>query len=181
MPETTKKTLVPSALILTGGAFFATSADKLKLPSGSSDIDFSAIVLILTAYLLIVIFVEQACEVVINVMFGRKTNTASSAPFDVSDRTRFLVSQAFCVALAVAVALIGFRVLAQVAPVLGYSLPPEDADLKQFNAVDTVLSALLLAGGAERFHQIIKGPFNELIEQSDDVDTATPIKKGTPS
>lgn len=180
MPETPKKTLVPSALILTVGVFFATSVDKLRLPPNPAGIEPQAIVLILTAYLLIVVFVEQACEVVINVMFGRKTNTASSAPFDVSDRTRFLVSQAFCVALAVAVALIGFRVLAQITPALGYQLPTDSDDLVRFNAVDTVLSALLLAGGAERFHQIIKGPFNELIKQSDNADIITPGEKETP-
>ncbi|MEL6818568.1 MAG: hypothetical protein AAFP80_07965 [Pseudomonadota bacterium] len=129
-----------------------------------------------SAFLIIVALIEQACMVIINIAFGRKTHAAdhpTEGLMEATKRTRFIVSQIFCLALALSVAWVGFRILEWITPAMGIALPTDNENKLLFQRTDLFLSTLLLAGGADRFHQVIKNAFRDSVPEGQVVQAGT--------
>lgn len=113
---------------------------------------------ILMVFVVIAVFIERACEVAVDLLtdFGLLPPKPAEGA-EAGAQARRLNSSLICLGFGVAISLLGFRL---VETMLTLIVAPSSSDTLNFPAyfdkVDTLLTALVLAGGSEGIHRMIE-------------------------
>ncbi|CUH76667.1 hypothetical protein TRM7557_01010 [Tritonibacter multivorans] len=109
---------------------------------------------ILLVYFILALVIERGCEVAMELFQAlRVVPPKSAAPEDAANRERSLVSLVVCLLLASALSLAGLRLGEAVLSLAASTAPATEG---YFNLIDAAMTVLLLAGGSEGVHQIIR-------------------------
>lgn len=114
---------------------------------------------IVVVYFILALLIERACEVAMDLL----TAVGAVIPKDRADPTsvqnnRRAVSVTICMGFAVVISLAGLR-LVEMILVLATDTNPETG--RYFAGMDVLLTALILAGGSDGIHQIMRKMLGE--------------------
>lgn len=157
MQPTSVITVAALGAIALIGVFIAQDRPLLSFVENETIIAGAANIILV--YFVLALLVERACEVAMDLL----TATGVLAPKDPSDATsvphnRRAVSMGVCLVFSVAISLAGLRMVEMILVVATGTDPNTPA---YFSAMDVVLTALILSGGADGVHQILRGVLGE--------------------
>lgn len=136
--------------------------DNAVLTFSSDQTFFISIANILVVYFVLALLIERACEVGVSVLTATNVIRAGDGVEGSEiDRERKLVSTILCFGFSIGVALLGVRLIEMVLIVAIED--PTDANraavlaqIASFPVADSILTALILSGGSDQIHSIIK-------------------------
>ena len=147
---------------LTVGAFFLTTIIGISLTDSSTSIEFNTkninvvgVTNLLLIFALLALLIESACEVAVNSLTALGLIPAGDKSNPTVQGQRALASTTICWVLAMFVTQAGLRLIEAV-----LKLVAVDGDLSgitpSFAYIDVVLTVLILSGGSDNIHKIIK-------------------------
>lgn len=150
----TNSKIVASMLgaIVLVGVWQAKNTELLTLVSDETIIAGAANIILV--YFVLALLIERACEVAMDLM----TASGVVSPKDVSTSGenvsgRRMVSAFVCLVFAVVISLAGLRLIEMILEVATSS---DITSAGYFAAVDALLTSLILAGGSDGIHQIMR-------------------------
>ncbi|MEM6550283.1 MAG: hypothetical protein AAF713_21475 [Pseudomonadota bacterium] len=109
---------------------------------------------ILLVYLVLALLIERGCEVAMDVLTAiGAVPPEDPAESEVAQPERRIASVLICLVFAAAIASIGLRLVEMI---LTTVTGPDFVAPESFRWIDMALTALILAGGSEGIHQIIR-------------------------
>ena len=162
--KVTPLTILGTLGVLLLGAGIATSSETAFLIQVTENPDLVHLASIMALFLFLVVVNEQVCDVITSAIFGNEkrmfeTKTGPETAL-VPDHSKARVSKVICILFGLAVAASGFQFLTLTTTALGVeNLISGANESTQWRYVDTLMTALVLAGGADRFHKIAKVVF----------------------
>lgn len=134
------------------GVWQAQNTDLLTLVSDETIIAGAANIILV--YFVIALLIERACEVAMDLMTASgivPPKDASATDASVSGRR--MVSAFVCLVFAIVISLAGLRLVEMILEVATSS---DIASADYFTMVDALLTSLILAGGSDGIHQIMR-------------------------
>lgn len=142
---------VLGALVLIG-VFQAQNTDLLTLVDDKTIIAGASNIILV--FFVLALIVERACEVVMDVMTA-SGNVPAKPASDNGENTgdRRLVSVFVCLVFSVVISLAGLRLVEMILEVATAS---DIAPAGYFAAIDALVTSLILAGGSDGIHQVMR-------------------------
>lgn len=143
--------LALGAIVLLG-VFLAPSTELLELKGDETVI--LAVSNMLLVYFILALLIERACEVVMDLLTAFGAVVPKDPTSDAAEHSaRRLISMMICLVFAVVITLAGLRL---VEAVLGLTTDGDVTYPAYFAYVDAILTCLILTGGSDGLHQIIR-------------------------
>lgn len=142
------------AIIAAFGVFNSTQTNLFVLKTDATVVTSS--VNLLLVFVVFAAFIERACEVSVNILTSAGVvppeDTSANAP---AQSSRKIVAALICLVFAVGVSLAGLRLIEMV---LTYAAQESDnVKFKNyFTMVDVLITSLILAGGSDGIHKIVR-------------------------
>lgn len=165
MYNSPKITALALGAVILAGAYSSKDIDALTLNTDESILLGAANIVLI--YFVLALIIERACEVSVDALTATDLLPhKTSAQDDAALAERRLVSVVICVVFGTGVSLAGLRLIEMILSLAVI----EPVDLTgTFVAADTVLTGLILAGGSEGLHRILR----RLLGAKSEIDTAT--------
>lgn len=152
MQRVSKVTAALLGAIVLIGVYQAQNTELLTLVADETILAGAANIIMV--YFVLALLVERACEVAMDLLTAAgavKAKDASAAEKTQSDRR--MVSIFVCLVFSIVISLAGLRLVEMILEVATASdIQPEP----YFAAVDALLTSLILAGGSDGIHQILR-------------------------
>lgn len=133
------------------GAYSAQSIPLLELHASHAILAGAANIIMI--FFVFALLIERACEVAMALLTAAGTVPPETPPANSASSDRKMVSIFVCLTFSTVVSLSGLRLVEMILNVAAASdVTPEG----YFTIFDTVLTALILAGGSDGFHQILR-------------------------
>ncbi len=155
----TSSKIVASALgaIVLIGVYQAQSTELLTLVSNETIIAGAANIILV--YFVLALLVERACEVVMDLLTAVGVVAAKDGAAQGSKQPeRRMVSIFVCLVFAIVISLAGLRLVEMILEIATKSDVQTEA---YFAVMDTLLTSLILAGGSDGTHQIMRSLLGE--------------------
>jgi len=157
MQKSSKITASLLGAIVLVGVYQAQNTELLTLVSKETIIAGTANIILV--YFVLALLVERACEVVMDLLTAAGVVTAKAGSGQGSIQSdRRMISIFVCLVFAIVISLAGLRLVEMILEVATKS----DVQPKgYFAAVDALLTSLILAGGSDGIHQIMRSLLGE--------------------
>lgn len=133
------------------GAYHAQSIELLELHSNQAIIAGAANILLI--FFVFALLIERACEVTMALLTAAGTVPPKDTSGDSATSDRMMVSIFVCLAFSIVISLSGLRLVEMILNVAATTdVTPEG----YFTIADTLLTALILAGGSDGIHQMLR-------------------------
>jgi hypothetical protein len=142
------------------GIYQAQASQLLDLVSDESILTGAANIVLV--YFILALLIERACEVALSIITAVGLVVAKDASGQRDDqKDRIIVSVLICLVFAAAISLAGLRLVEMILNLATQTDMPSDWS---FRLIDALLTSLILAGGSDGIHQIMRKILGEKIK-----------------